>query len=751
MSKEFRFLLMKRSGIDIRLMDRLADGLVRGMSFSAAAKSIREAYVTKFMTDQVKYTSLAERERGKLVNLYGAAVPTPERFGNFDDTTKYCGATPTGRYKGDVWRTGFAEGRVARVGGESCTREDYEHRVMQRWDGRNLGGDASFRFAKIIRIGAKDGGERTRPVYGILTVFNEYEQVVFQSPMKANSLNELMEELKTLFYGRFIRNGFKLPVVWNTDDCCADRPMLQRMFRELEEATGVSLYLGDELSTGVQLESLEMLELDGPSLIGGSCLHEGDIHAALKGFLEDGNIIKAGVAIRNDSTHIYNDYGKRLPKDSTRFSRWGDVSLSPEQREYACRDAKAAALSYEKIVGNKDPITSALSEPLELHPGSKVRLYNASHSACVAIGDVVSEDTAKAALARWGSSTKLEGASGVRLRVAPRLSLPMNLSRRPTPPAGTFARLADTLCKKRDHAHRVGEAEITPNSSIMSSPPQQQHSDPFGQLACTPRLTFWICAGASWVVWMFAVAAGADNKWIRDEYGDEVLAAGEDGRLDFCDEIDDVDDSVYEDYCAMFRAFTAMQVVACIASSFSVLLLSIAFFRPLAGGCSSARTLAIAGGALMVTYVMLQLIAVVLGGTMRQELDSAVDSTYLYTFYDYEDVELGPTFGVAVTAVILATVLAVLLLVFARYTGNGPLYECCHSLMLANKFNGSPTSGAGVHVGGEQPIPAATATSTAATAPPVPLPTATGAAASEQQQQSTAPPDYSELPPAAQI
>ncbi|CAN0542957.1 unnamed protein product, partial [Laminaria digitata] len=39
-SKEFPFILTHRSGIDIRLVDRLADDLVHGKSFAAAAKYI---------------------------------------------------------------------------------------------------------------------------------------------------------------------------------------------------------------------------------------------------------------------------------------------------------------------------------------------------------------------------------------------------------------------------------------------------------------------------------------------------------------------------------------------------------------------------------------------------------------------------------------------------------------------------------------------------------------------------------------
>lgn len=79
----------------------------------------------------------------------------------------------------DVWRVYFSKLPVLEVDGVGWTLEDYEHRLMQRWDGEILGGDASFKFAKIIRLGAKAGEDRTRPVYGIVTMFNEYEQVVF--------------------------------------------------------------------------------------------------------------------------------------------------------------------------------------------------------------------------------------------------------------------------------------------------------------------------------------------------------------------------------------------------------------------------------------------------------------------------------------------------------------------------------------------------------------------------------------------
>ncbi|CAN0551098.1 unnamed protein product, partial [Ectocarpus sp. 12 AP-2014] len=217
-SKEFPFILTHRSGIDIRLVDRLADDLVHGKDFSAAAKYIRQAHTTKFMVNQLKYVSLADARRSSRVSLFGAA-PVPEKFGSFDDTEKYSGAVPSDYYLRDVWRTYFSELPVLEVEGVKWTRKDYLHRVHQRWDGTVLAGDASFKFAKIIRLGATAHGERTRPVHGIFTVFNEYEQVFWQRPMKSNALGELMEELKLLFVGRYLRNGFKLPLLWNSGIC----------------------------------------------------------------------------------------------------------------------------------------------------------------------------------------------------------------------------------------------------------------------------------------------------------------------------------------------------------------------------------------------------------------------------------------------------------------------------------------------------------------------------------------------------
>ncbi|CAM9848419.1 unnamed protein product [Ectocarpus sp. 6 AP-2014] len=263
---------------------------------------------------------------------------------------------------------------------------------------------------------------------------------------------------------------------------------------------------------------------------------------------------------------------------------------------------------------------------------------------------------------------------------------------------------------------------------VVTMPPlqQQQGNECAPGFQCTPRLTFWIIAASSWVVWIFAVSAAADDKWIKDNGQGDWLAAGQDSVLTICDDLDDGDDDDMFDadqqkdlvpLCDLYRVFTAMQILATIVCSVSVLLLALAFFRPEAGKCASARTLAFVGGALMATYALFQLVAVALAGVLAQEFDnlpndddtsyfSGLDGSYSFWEAGYE-AEVGATFGVGVTALILAVIMTVALCLCARRTGDGPLYKCCHSLMLANKSNGIPSSGSegGVGGGGGKGVP----------------------------------------------
>lgn len=78
---------------------------------------------------------------------------------------------------------------VQDVDGQKLTREYYLHCKQQLWDGCILAGDARHKYLKIVGLGATVGGDRARSVYGIFTVFNEYEQVLSQDhPLRVSRL-----------------------------------------------------------------------------------------------------------------------------------------------------------------------------------------------------------------------------------------------------------------------------------------------------------------------------------------------------------------------------------------------------------------------------------------------------------------------------------------------------------------------------------------------------------------------------------
>lgn len=62
------------------------------------------------------------------------------------------------------------------VDGVLMTREDYIQRVGQLVDGKILAGDASFKYAKVIRLTSAKKSKTSKPIQGIFTILNEYEQ-----------------------------------------------------------------------------------------------------------------------------------------------------------------------------------------------------------------------------------------------------------------------------------------------------------------------------------------------------------------------------------------------------------------------------------------------------------------------------------------------------------------------------------------------------------------------------------------------
>ncbi|KAJ3029502.1 UNVERIFIED_CONTAM: UAA transporter [Siphonaria sp. JEL0065] len=73
----------------------------------------------------------------------------------------------------------------------------------------------------------------SKAITSIFTVFNQYEQILFQKALVTNDPAELKEQLKLVFINRFRKKCFAMPVILYTDRCCDDRDFLDCLMREL--------------------------------------------------------------------------------------------------------------------------------------------------------------------------------------------------------------------------------------------------------------------------------------------------------------------------------------------------------------------------------------------------------------------------------------------------------------------------------------------------------------------------------------
>ncbi|CAM9377727.1 unnamed protein product [Ectocarpus sp. 6 AP-2014] len=217
---------------------------------------MREAYMNSYMMQYHSYVSLVNRCRRSIGGHLRAAAeegaPDIPTFGGFGDKEGFNGAWPSDQYLRAVWHKWFYDTVVMEADGVRMTREDHLQRVGQLVDGMILAGDASFKYAKVIRLTSAGESTKSKPIQGIFTILNEYEQVVFQKAMKTSSVHDLKSDLKNLFVNRYVGHGFKLPVILFSDECCEDRGMFLAMFREIEEVTGVRLFdpNGEEAAEG---------------------------------------------------------------------------------------------------------------------------------------------------------------------------------------------------------------------------------------------------------------------------------------------------------------------------------------------------------------------------------------------------------------------------------------------------------------------------------------------------------------------
>lgn len=108
---------------------------------------------------------------------------------------------------------------------------------MQLIDGEILRGDASHKEALrvIIHEARKNSSDSAstaiRPINGLYTIGNQYEQIIFQRPMATSSLSELKDDIGLLLH-RYQTHNFMPPKLFSTDECCDDRNLIGGIFEE---------------------------------------------------------------------------------------------------------------------------------------------------------------------------------------------------------------------------------------------------------------------------------------------------------------------------------------------------------------------------------------------------------------------------------------------------------------------------------------------------------------------------------------
>eukprot|EP00752_Nemacystus_decipiens_P012766 g11306.t1 len=185
---------------------------------------------------------------------------------------------------------------------------------------------------------------------------------------------------------------------------------------------------------------------------------------------------------------------------------------------------------------------------------------------------------------------------------------------------------------------------------------------------------FWVAAGFAWMIWPLAVTAAAHDEWLIGSIPSITpceggLGPGNGDLLDACRNVDESIEDTVESLCGLYHGFTWAQFIATAVCSIAVLVLAAAAFRPAVATYASVKSLAKAGGALLVAYSMFQLVAVVLAYLVREEYQRIFDEEVDELEVKFE---LGLTFWLGVSGLVLELVTSVLLMAMAKRAGNGP-------------------------------------------------------------------------------
>ncbi|KAJ3310268.1 hypothetical protein HDU76_003407, partial [Blyttiomyces sp. JEL0837] len=240
-SRRFEFMLTKRSGVSLSVLEDIMDGPINGKSISAVRETLYQAHRNRHVELELAYYSTVNAMKGLMIDC------PVEMFSRFSDPEKYAGFVPSESYLRTlrplfnfdalpVDETFTIKSKISIQ--QQITREYYQQRALQHIDGRILSADAAFKVASltIIRSTVENLNSigTSRPIKSIYTIFNEYDQIVFQKALPTNSLEDIKLDLKLLFLTRYRQLGLKMPLIFYTDRCCDDKVFIEALCDEIQ-------------------------------------------------------------------------------------------------------------------------------------------------------------------------------------------------------------------------------------------------------------------------------------------------------------------------------------------------------------------------------------------------------------------------------------------------------------------------------------------------------------------------------------
>ncbi|CAM9515444.1 unnamed protein product, partial [Sphacelaria rigidula] len=269
--ESFPFILTKKSAVHKDIVNDLRDDVVRGgKSYRACSDGIGQMHLVRYHGQEMKYYSKLLWDR----KIPSVGIPVKEEiFSEFGNRRYYNGFSPFAHYLRPLWTEVQERRPVAKLD---------KYRRQQQIDGTVLSMDGSYKFVKFVRV--RDGkGADARPIYCVMTVFNEFEQMAHALRSVSAAMidrREIKEDLKLLLRARYRDSGFKLPRVVYTDLCCDDRQLLREILNELRDK-GWEYRLADPEPTGPEQPLYKI-----PDDVDGVCVRASQQKTVLEGLCQ---------------------------------------------------------------------------------------------------------------------------------------------------------------------------------------------------------------------------------------------------------------------------------------------------------------------------------------------------------------------------------------------------------------------------------------------------------------------------------